>query len=357
LCIEDIGAGGTFGSRYLDGECDSTLGLAYYSCYSGTGTLQKILRWDTESCELMAPIQWTSADASANRMLAADPRNGGQFWCGTVTDFTAGTGRLYLVNNLGTVLQSWNSIANLPVLRWSGAAFDPDHNHLWVFIRDSTNSGNSRAFELDVSNSFAPTVIQGPHLLNETSPYSSLSSGGADYDVTSSRIVVVHQGWPSDFIQCYEDLYPDYNGPRPGPGLVPLMWCLPDSNSMQGFGLASDEEQNRIFMTDYTDDGLPQPLYSYSSPCALQALPCNPITDLTIIADSSGIRLHWTATETAFFVIYSSTNPQNDGNPDEGVNSDFVPETSVYFTPGAAEWIDTSGFSDIKYYVIQMICP
>jgi hypothetical protein len=159
-CPGEISFGRPAGNRYLDGEWDRSLGMMYYSYYPGSGNTQKILGGDPEVCDLQPLIEWTSIDNAANRLLATDPRNGGQFWCGTITDYEIGSGHLYLVNSAGAVVRSWNAIANLPQLRWSGGAFDPDHNHLWVFIRDSIDAGGSRTYELDVTNDASPIVIQ-----------------------------------------------------------------------------------------------------------------------------------------------------------------------------------------------------
>lgn len=358
ICRTDLQGQGGVGNRYLDGEGDGIGQQFFQSYYPGSGTTQSILRFDAVTCDSLSPINWQSIESSPNRMLAYDPRSGGEFWCGTTIDFFSGSGRLYRISSGGGVVQSWTTISGLPIMRWSGAAFDPTHNHMWVFIRDSSNTGYSRAYELDLSNPQQPVVIQGPHDLPVQSPNQSLSSAGADYAHLANHLLAVHQGAPDDFVQCYEDLDPAYSGPRPGPGFAPIAWCAPDSNSLQGYGIAAIEDSTggRIAMTNFTDADWSHPVMLYTPPCRLTPPRCIPPYDLAIFSNGSITRLTWTATYPGVYEIYSSENPNNDGDPNGGTDSMFSLEESLSLPAGQAQWEDIGVMSDFKVYTIVLTC-
>jgi len=358
ICQSDLRGSAGVGNRYLDAEGDGIGNVFFQSYYPGTGTDQSILRFNTTTCDSLSSIVWQSIESSPNRMLAYDPRSGGQFWCGTTTDFFSGTGRLYRISSGGGVVQSWMTLPGLPIMRWSGAAFDPTHNHMWVLIRDSSNTGSSRAYELDLSNPLQPVVIQGPHALPHQSPNQSLSCAGADYAQLANHLFVVHQGMPDDFVQCYEDLDPAYSGPRPGPGFVPVAWCAPDSNSLQGYGVAAIEDTmgGRIAMTNFTDADWTHPVTLYPPPCRLTPPRCIAPSDLAVFANGSLTRLTWTATYPGMYDIYSSVDPNNDGDPDGGTDLMFTREISLTLAAGSAEWVDTALLADFKVYAIVLTC-
>ncbi|MBK6766109.1 MAG: hypothetical protein IPG71_07225 [bacterium] len=356
-CVMDIRGPGGMGNRYLDGEGNGTGTELYYSYYPGFGTTQTILRYDA-ACDSLPAISWQSQESSAARMLAYDPRNGGEFWCGTTTDYFSGTGRLYRISSGGGVVQSWNYLTGLPILRWSGAAFDAVHNHLWVMIRDSLNLGNSRAYELNVSNPQQPVVIQGPHVLLHDSPNSAQSSGGADYADSTQHLLVMFQGLPDDFVQCYNDVEPAYSGPPPGPGLAASEWCGPDSNGVQGYGLAAREAAGggEIVMMNFTDSDWQHPLERYPAPCRLVPFHCVPPDDVSISATETAIELHWTAIEPGVYDVYSSQAPENDGNPDGGQDHLFHLETTLTLAPGPVVWIDADLAAVFKTYTVLLNC-
>jgi len=358
ICRTDVRGPGGIGNRYLDGEGDGAGNTFYQSYYPGTGNSQYILRFNAMNCDSLSPIIWNSQENSPCRMLAFDPRSGGEFWCGTTDNFFTGTGRLYRVSNGGGVIQSWGALPGLSIMRWSGAAFDPTHNHMWVLIRDSSNTGHSRGYEIDLSNPLAPRVIQGPHLLPHQSPNQSLSSAGSDYAHLSNHLLVVHQGMPDDFVQCYEDLNPGYDGPLPGPGLVPVAWCSPDSNSLQGYGIAAIEDSSggKIAMMNFTDSDWLHPLALYPPPCRITPPYCLPPENLTLAMISGGTRLTWMATYPGVYDIYSSTVPDNDGNPDGGLDPLFTLEESLPLPAGQSQWDDLHGLFDYKIYSIVLTC-
>lgn len=357
--IGDVrGPGGT-GNRYLDGEGDGAGNTIFYSYYPGAGTSQIILKYDAVTCDSLPPVIWESLENSPSRMLAYDPRNGGEFWCGTTIDYFAGSGRLYRISSGGGVVQSWTWLTGLPIKRWSGAAFDAQHNHLWVFIRDSLNTGNSRAYELDLTDPQQPVVIQGPHLLPHNSPNFSQSCAGADYADSTNRLLIIHQGLPDDFVQCYDDLDAGYAGPRPGPGLIPTEWCAPDSNSVQGFGLAAIDRMGsgEIAMLNFTDADWVHPLMRYPAPCRLVPFRCVPPDDLCIQRENEQYQLFWTALESGVYEIYSTLSPNNDGNPDGGLDSLFHLEISLTLEAGPAQWADADSVATFKTYSIILNCP
>lgn len=356
ICNNGLG-GPVTNSRYLDGEWDATLGTVYYMYYAGTGNSQRIYTWDVDRCARGADITWTSGDASTCRMLAVDPR--GYAWTGTITNFTTGTGRLYRVNlATGAVLNTWTTIANLPNMRWSGCAFDPNHNHLWVFLRGPLGDDDNHACELDVSNPANPVVIQGPHVIPFANPYAVYSSGGADYAEMASKILIAAQAAPVDIIECFDDLNPAYAGPPPGPGITSLAWCPPDSNSLQGFGLAAIDNGNdglgEIQMCNFTDAIQPHRVFSYPSPCPLTQ--CDPVTDLRINFSSGSVALYWMAPQTGNYKIYMSTNPNNDGDPDNGADPMFTLVDTVARPAGLATWTAPNITDTYRNYVVVSSC-
>lgn len=357
-CVDDVRGTTGIGNRYLDGEGDGQGNIFFQSYYPGTGTTQTILRYEAATCDSLPPLNWQSIENSPSRMLAFDPRNGGEFWCGTTIDYFSGTGRLYRLSSGGGVVQSWTSLPGLPIMRWSGAAFDPTHNHLWVMIRDSSNTGLSRAYEIDMNDPLNPVVIQGPHALPHQSPNQALSSAGADYAQFSNHLLVVHQGSPEDFVQCYEDLNPSYAGPRPGPGLAPVSWCSPDSNGLQGYGIAAIEDSSggRIAMTNFTDADWVHPIEMYPPPCRLSPERCTSPTDLSIWSNGTISTLKWTAVYSGTYDIYSSDYPGNDGNPDNGLDNLFRLEATLDLVSGPAQWQDLNPGSEFKVYVIVLTC-
>lgn len=357
-CAGEVRYGSPSGNLYLDGEWDRSLDAMYYSYYAGSGSIQEILSGDPEVCELSPSIIWTSIDQRANRLLAADPRNGGQFWCGTITDYELGSGHLYLINMSGAVVHSWSAVTNLPCMRWSGGAFDPDHNHLWVFIRDSIDAGGSRVYELDVSNASSPMVIQGPHLVPQSSPHFSLSTGGADYCDETDILLLAHQGYPVDFVEFLIDVEPDYAGPPPGPGLLPDFWCSPDSNAIQGYGVAAYDEggdAGEFLMLNFTDEDFYHPINKYPSPTRLRPPDCPAVDNLIIRRSGLAINLRWQPDEMGIFKVYSSTNPHNDGDPDDGADPDFTLRTTILGS-GTVSWNDNQALADYKVYVVVRIC-
>jgi hypothetical protein len=360
VCMANLVAGALSTSdRYLDGEWDATSpDTMYWMYYSGAGTTQAILKWNPATCDTFRRVNWTSTDASTCRMFALDPRNGGQYWTGTITNYTTGTGRLHRVSATGAVLNSWTAIAGLPSLRWAGAAFDPDNNHLWVFIRDSSGIGLDRAYELNVSVEASPTVIQGPHFIPNISPYARVSVGGADYAQTVDKILLMSQGTPNDFVTCFTDNTPGYAGPPPGPGLTALTWCPPDSNTLQGFGLAAwdlgGNGLGALVLTNFTDGNPPHPINVYQAPCQLTA-PCNPVTNLTIRRNGGSVDLYFYAPQASHYKIYSTTNANNVVVPP---GAGWTEEANLNLPAGNASWTDPGGIvAGYKNYVVRANCP
>jgi len=358
ICVSGLG-GPTSNSRYMDGEWDATLGIVYYSYgVMGSATANRILRWNPETCELLSPIIWTPAEAAECRLMAVDNR--GYIWTGVIYAGYPLNGKLYLLNlSTGAVITSWTSIAGLGSMLWSGAAYDPDHRHLWVFLRNQGGSGTeNHAYELDVSNPMSPVVIQGPHLIPFGNPYPITSSGGGDYAESMDKILLAAQAEPIDVIECFTDLQPEYGGPPPGPGIASVAWCPPDSNSLQGFGLAAVDNgfggHGAIHMCNFTDAIQPHRVYSYESPCPL--LSCDPVTDLRINFSSGSVTLYWTAPQTGDYKIYMSTNPNNDGDPDDGTDPMFVLVDTVARTAGQTSWTAPSITDAYRNFVVVASC-
>ncbi len=316
-CSNDIEFGHPVGNLYLDGEwCAADSEHVYYSYYPGSGNRQTILKFSRNECSLVDTTGWTSADATACRGFAFDPRNGGQFWTGTVTNWSVGTGKLYRVGSGGSVLNTFSSIAGLTNMRWSGFAFDESDNHLWIFTRRATISGSDFAWELDVTNPSVPVLIQGPHLLGYINPNTIISSGGADYSSVSRRILLGVQTEPEDAVECLIDVDPAYAGPPPGPGLSSVSFCIPDSNAVQGFGVVAIDNggiqgRGEMLMLDFTDvhPGFPpHKLFSYPVPCELNPTSCDSVMFLTIRTLGTQLQFAFFAPQTADYVLYGTAD-------------------------------------------------
>lgn len=298
--------------RYLDGEWDaSTPNTMYWMYYPGSLNRQKIVRMNVNTCTYDT-IGWTSVDASTCRGLAFDPRNSGQYWTATITNFTAGTGRLYRVSNTGVVQNTFTSIAGMHAMRFSGLAFDPDNNHLWCLIRggQAVATGLDTAYCIDVTNAAAPVLVQGPHALQPLyqTPYAPVSCGGVDYAPATNKLIFAAQGTPNDVVECFTDINPAYAGPPPGPGLAPSGVCVPTGNTLQGFGLAAVDNLGsgnlgRVYMTNFTGGNPPHPMNYYDAPCPLTVQRCDSVTNLTAIRFGNDLRLNFTAPITNTGVI------------------------------------------------------
>ena len=347
------------GTRYLDGEWSSASGdTVYYTYYLGTGTVHHILKWSSATCDTFRRVSWTAAqNNSADRGLAYDPRNGGNFW--TTTWLAPNAGRIYRLSATGGVLNTISAVAGIDTMRFSGMAFDPDHNHLWVFARGAAGYAPARAFEIDVTNPASPVLIQGPHVLTWLYPDSVFSSGGADYAESVDLLILAAQGTPLDFIQCFSDVDPAYAGPPPGPGLLPLSWCPPDSNSFQGFGLAAIDNggdgSGAIHMLNFTDGSFqPHRVFEYPAPCVLNS--CDPVTDLTVLRAGNDVTVRGTAPQAGSVLIFSTAVKNNSGDPANDPN--FTLEATLPVTADEFfEWVDPAGVTPVyRNYVVLMQC-
>jgi hypothetical protein len=86
--------------------------------------------------------------------------------------------------------------------------------------------------------------------------------------------------------------------------------------------------------------------------------PCNPIADLAVVVGpgNSNARLHFTAPQSANYVIYSTTNPNADENPDNGADANYVVEANVFLTAGVQTWNAPAGFANYKKFVVVASC-
>lgn len=95
-------------------------------------------------------------------------------------------------------------------------------------------------------------------------------------------------------------------------------------------------------------------------PC--QEAPCDPVTDLTILVESSGnlpnnYKLFFTAPQDEDYTIWYSNNPNNDGNPDDGSDPNFVIETVLLGVPaGPVVYQASPGFDNYRYFVVTAGC-
>ncbi len=101
-------------------------------------------------------------------------------------------------------------------------------------------------------------------------------------------------------------------------------------------------------------------------PCVIA--PCDPITDLTIKVETVGsvadhIRLGWTAPQADDYKVWSTLNPANDGNPNDGADADWTLEATLLgLLAGPNTWDAPAGFIPgapvvgPKIYVVTAVC-
>jgi len=103
---------------------------------------------------------------------------------------------------------------------------------------------------------------------------------------------------------------------------------------------------------EYSNESIEPVCYCVS----IDPLPCNPVTDLVIWYSPppmAEIYLYWTAPQWGLYLIYSTTNPNNNGIPD--VTWDL--EDAVYLGPGQKTWVRLFDPADwYRNYVIICDC-
>jgi len=87
--------------------------------------------------------------------------------------------------------------------------------------------------------------------------------------------------------------------------------------------------------------------------------PCDPPAEATAYLIPGGVEVWFDAPGAGTYVVYSSTNPNNDGDPDGGADPDFTAEASIpVATAGAYNWIDAAYLANsYKNYVVVRTCP
>jgi len=94
------------------------------------------------------------------------------------------------------------------------------------------------------------------------------------------------------------------------------------------------------------------------------AAPCDPVVDLAPYVATVGnvndhLRIHFTAPQDETYFVWSTTNPNNDGNPDSGADPDWTLEATLpSLLAGAQTWDAPAGFpGTFKVYVVTADCP
>ena len=112
------------------------------------------------------------------------------------------------------------------------------------------------------------------------------------------------------------------------------------------------------FALTITDDG------TFCTPtvvCPILQLPCDPVIDLTAYVVTSGqsgdhLRLEFDAPQDALYKIWYSNVPNNDGNPDDGADANFILVTSLNFGAGVHTYDFPAGFDTYRYIVVTADC-
>ncbi|MBK6911094.1 MAG: hypothetical protein IPH10_09240 [bacterium] len=101
-------------------------------------------------------------------------------------------------------------------------------------------------------------------------------------------------------------------------------------------------------------------------PCVIA--PCDPVVDLTIFIETAAsqptnVQLFWTAPQTDDYKVWATTNPMNDGNPDDGADADFTLVATILGVPaGPTSWQAPAGFAGLPpvggptFYVVTAVC-
>jgi hypothetical protein len=95
--------------------------------------------------------------------------------------------------------------------------------------------------------------------------------------------------------------------------------------------------------------------------CAVQT-PCEPVTDLAIVVETvaefpNNVKLFWTAPQDEDYKVWSTINPNNDGNPDDGADPDWTLEATLLgLTAGPQTWTAPAAFVNYKNYNVTAVC-
>ncbi len=90
--------------------------------------------------------------------------------------------------------------------------------------------------------------------------------------------------------------------------------------------------------------------------------PCDPVVDLAIYTQTAanaptGIQLFWTAPQPEDYKVWSTTNPNNDGNPNDGADVDWTLEATLPgLAAGPQSWTAPAGFVGYKNYNVTSVC-
>ncbi len=96
--------------------------------------------------------------------------------------------------------------------------------------------------------------------------------------------------------------------------------------------------------------------------CPVVTIPCDPVVDLvayivTVGSAPDHFQLKFTAPQNADYKVWYSTNPNNDGNPDDGSDVNFVLESVLPgVTAGPVTWDGANTFDTYRYYVVTASC-
>lgn len=107
-----------------------------------------------------------------------------------------------------------------------------------------------------------------------------------------------------------------------------------------------------------TDDGV---ACAPTVQCPVTVIPCDPVIDLRAYVVVSGtlgdhVQLHFTAPQDAVYKIWYSTVANNDGNPDDGADLNFVLADAQARTAGVHTFDFAAGFDTFRYFVVTADC-
>ncbi|MBL0061844.1 MAG: hypothetical protein IPP40_10305 [bacterium] len=94
------------------------------------------------------------------------------------------------------------------------------------------------------------------------------------------------------------------------------------------------------------------------------AAPCDPVVDLAAYVATVGnvndhLRIHFTAPQDETYFVWSTTNSNNDGDPNAGADPDWTLEATLpNLLAGPQTWDAPAGFpAGFKIYVVTADCP
>lgn len=207
------------------------------------------------------------------------------------------------------------------------------------------------------------------------------SSTGPDqfftFTLTSCRLIAITADDGEFTNDCFISVYPAGLCCDPTPllcnddwssfDITGLSWYDPAIDPVSGVGSRVADSLaagTYIVRAGNYGDGAPTGDYLLTvydfGPCNNE--PCDPIVDLTISVEyaanqPTNYKLWWTAPQTDDYKVWSTTFPNNDGNPDDGADVQWTLEATLPgLAAGPQSWTAAPGFVNYKNFIVTTVC-